>query len=128
MSAPPITFVCGVCERVPALKTGAIKADGIALDFPVIGNPREISDAVADRAEVDAGKMSSSEFVSRYAAGKLSFAVLPGFASRVFRRGCIAVNRKFITSATELAGKRAAAAGYTALRCASLRLCSSSSA
>jgi 4,5-dihydroxyphthalate decarboxylase len=57
--------------------------------------------------------MSSSEFVSRHAAGKLPFVGLPVFASRVFRHGFIIVNRKHIKSAADFAGKRVGVPLYT---------------
>jgi 4,5-dihydroxyphthalate decarboxylase len=106
MSALPITFACGLYDRMLALQTGEIKPDGIDLNFLVIDNPREIFDRMSGRQEFDACEMSSSEFISRYAAGKLPFVAIPVFASRVFRHGFIVVNRQFITSAKDLAGKR----------------------
>jgi 4,5-dihydroxyphthalate decarboxylase len=96
-----------------ALQTGDIKPDGIDLNFLSIDNPREIFDRMSNRLEFDACEMSSSEFVSRYAAKKLPFVALPVFASRVFRHGFIVVNRKFITSAKDLAGKRIGVPLYT---------------
>src|ERR1700726_4466950 len=106
MSALTITFACGLYDRMLALHTGDIKPDGIDLNFLVIDNPREIFDRMSNRLEFDACEMSSSEYVSRFAANKLSFVALPVFASRVFRHGFIVVNRKFITAAKDLAGKR----------------------
>ncbi len=106
MPSLPITFACGLYDRMLALQTGEIKPDGIDLNFLVIDNPREIFDRMSGRQEFDACEMSSSEFISRYAAGKLPFVAIPVFASRVFRHGFIVVNRKFITSAKDLAGKR----------------------
>jgi 4,5-dihydroxyphthalate decarboxylase len=57
--------------------------------------------------------MSSSEYVSRFAAKKLPFTALPVFPSRVFRHGFIVVNRKFIKSAKDLEGKRVGVPLYT---------------
>jgi 4,5-dihydroxyphthalate decarboxylase len=109
----PITFACGLYDRMLALQTGEIKPDGIDLNFLVIDNPREIFDRMSNRLEFDACEMSSSEFVSRYAAKKLPFVALPVFASRVFRHGFIVVNRKFVTAAKDLAGKRIGVPLYT---------------
>jgi 4,5-dihydroxyphthalate decarboxylase len=113
MAALPITFACGLYDRMLALQTGEIKPDGIDLNFLVMDNPREIFDRMSNGLEFDACEMSSSEFVSRYAANKLPFVALPVFASRVFRHGFIVVNRKFITSAKDLAGKRIGVPLYT---------------
>jgi 4,5-dihydroxyphthalate decarboxylase len=113
MPALPITFACGLYDRMLALQTGEIKPDGIDLNFLVIDNPREIFDRMSNRLEFDACEMSSSEFISRYAAGKLPFVALPVFASRVFRHGFIVVNRRFVTSAKDLAGKRIGVPLYT---------------
>jgi len=113
MPALPITFACGLYDRMLALQTGEIKPDGIDLNFLVMDNPREIFDRMSNRLEFDACEMSSSEFVSRYAAQKLPFVALPVFASRVFRHGFIVVNRRRVTSAKDLNGKRIGVPLYT---------------
>jgi 4,5-dihydroxyphthalate decarboxylase len=113
MPSLPITFACGLYDRMLALQTGEIKPDGIDLNFRVIDNPREIFDRMCNRLEFDACEMSSSEFISRFAAKKLPFVALPVFASRVFRHGFIVVNRKFVSSAKQLAGKRIGVPLYT---------------
>ncbi|MGD0024934.1 MAG: hypothetical protein ABSC37_09980 [Xanthobacteraceae bacterium] len=113
MPALPITFACGLYDRMLALQTGEIKPDGIDLNFLVMDNPREIFDRMSNRLEFDACEMSSSEFVSRFAAKKLPFVALPVFASRVFRHGFIVVNRKFVKSAKDLEGKRVGVPLYT---------------
>jgi 4,5-dihydroxyphthalate decarboxylase len=113
MPALPITFACGLYDRMLALQTGEIKPEGIDLNFLVMDNPREIFDRMSNRLEFDACEMSSSEFVSRLAAKKLPFVALPVFASRVFRHGYIVVNRKFVKSAKDLEGKRVGVPLYT---------------
>ena len=113
MPGLPMTFACGLYDRMLALQTGDIKPEGIDLNFLVIDNPREIFDRMSNRLEFDACEMSSSEYVSRLAAKKLPFVALPVFASRVFRHGFIVVNRKFITTAKDLAGKRIGVPLYT---------------
>ena len=113
MAALPLTFACGLYDRMQALATGEIKPDGIDLNFLAIDNPREIFDRMSGRLEFDACEMSSSEFVSRFAANKLPFVALPVFASRVFRHGFIVVNRRFVTAPQELAGKRIGVPLYT---------------
>jgi 4,5-dihydroxyphthalate decarboxylase len=113
MPSIPITFACGLYDRMQALQTGDIKPDGIALDFQVIDNPRQIFDRMNNRLEFGACEMSSSEFISRFAAGKLPYVALPVFASRVFRHGFIVVNRRFVKSPADLAGKRIGVPLYT---------------
>jgi 4,5-dihydroxyphthalate decarboxylase len=113
MPALPITFACGLYDRMLALYTGDVKPDGIDLNFVVIDNPREIFDRMTSRLEFDVCEMSSSEYISRFAAKKLPFVALPVFASRVFRHGFIVVNRRRVSAAKELAGKRIGVPLYT---------------
>ena len=113
MPALPITFACGLYDRMLALHTGDVKPDGIDLNFAVLDNPREIFDRMTGRLEFDVCEMSSSEYISRFAAQKLPFVALPVFASRVFRHGFIVVNRRRVNAAKELAGKRIGVPLYT---------------
>ena len=57
MPALPMTFACGLYDRMLALQTGDIKPDGIDLNFLVIDNPREIFDRMSNRLEFDACEM-----------------------------------------------------------------------
>jgi 4,5-dihydroxyphthalate decarboxylase len=113
MSALPMTFACGLYDRMLPLLTGEIKPDGIDLNFLVMDDPREIFDRMGNRQEFDASEMSSSEYVSRYAANNLPFVALPVFASRVFRHGFITINSKHVKSAKDLNGKRIGVPVYT---------------
>jgi 4,5-dihydroxyphthalate decarboxylase len=109
----PITFACGLYDRMLALYTGDVKPEGIDLNFLVMDNPREIFDRMSNRLEFDVCEMSSSEYVTRFAAKKLPFVALPVFPSRVFRHGFIVVNRRFVKSAKDLEGKRVGVPLYT---------------
>jgi 4,5-dihydroxyphthalate decarboxylase len=113
MPALPLSFACGLYDRMLALYTGDIKPEGIDLNFLALDNPREIFDRMSGRLEFDACEMSSSEYVSRFAANKLPFVALPVFASRVFRHGFIVVNRRFVSAPKDLAGKRIGVPLYT---------------
>jgi 4,5-dihydroxyphthalate decarboxylase len=113
MTGLPITFACGLYDRMLALQTGEIKPAGIDLNFLVMDNPREIFDRMSNRLEFDACEMSSSELISRHAAKKLPFVAIPVFASRVFRHGFIVVNRNHVKSAKDLEGKRVGVPLYT---------------
>ena len=109
----PITFACGLYDRMLALHTGEVKPAGIDLNFLAIDQPRRIFDRMGRNLEFDACEMSSSEYISRFAAKKLPFVALPVFASRVFRHGFIVVNRRRVSAAKELAGKRIGVPLYT---------------
>ncbi len=113
MTALPITFACGLYDRMLALQTGDIKPEGIDLNFLVMDDPREIFDRMSNRLEFDACEMSSSEYISRFAANRLPFVALPVFASRVFRHGFMIVNRNHIKSPKDMEGKRIGVPLYT---------------
>jgi 4,5-dihydroxyphthalate decarboxylase len=113
MSKVPITFACGLYDRMLALYTGEVKPEGIELNFLAIDNPRQIFDRMGTNLEFDACEMSSSEVISRLAAGRKEMAALPVFPSRVFRHGFIAVNRKAVERPKHLEGKRIGVPLYT---------------
>jgi 4,5-dihydroxyphthalate decarboxylase len=102
----PLTFACGLYDRMLPLYTREVQADGIDLNFLAIDNPREIFDRMAGALEFDVSEMSSSEFIARHAAGDCPLVALPVFPSRVFRHGHIAVDRKAVRSPADLAGQR----------------------
>ena len=106
MAKLPLTFACGLYDRTLPLATGAVPVEGVDLNFINIDSPREIFDRMAGGQEFDACEFSSSEFISRFSAKQCPFVALPVFPSRAFRHGFIAVNRKFIKTAKDLAGKR----------------------
>jgi 4,5-dihydroxyphthalate decarboxylase len=143
MSKLPITFACGLYDRMLALYTGEAKPDGIDLNFLAIDDPRQIFDRMGKNLEFDACEMSSSEVISRRAAlaseasgqrgnsimrapdtrpepgssaraaGRHEMVALPVFPSRVFRHGFITVNRKSVKSPKDLEGKRIGVPLYT---------------
>ncbi len=113
MSKLPITFACGLYDRMLALHTGEVAVEGVDLDFVVEDNPRNIFDRMAARLEYDACEFSSSEYISRFAAGQCPLVAIPVFASRVFRHSFIFVNRRFIKSPKDLEGKRIGVPVYT---------------
>src|SRR5438094_276252 len=113
MSKVSMTFACGLYDRMVPLYTKEVRPDGIDLNFLAIENPREIFDRMGGGQEFDCSEMSSSEFISRFAAGNCPFVGLPVFPSRVFRHGFIWVNKKAIGSPKDLAGKRIGVPLYT---------------
>jgi len=109
-----LRFACGLYDRMLALYTGEVKPDGIDLEFLVVDSPRQIFDRMAGKQEFDVSEMSSSEFISRKSAGQCPFVAIPVFPSRVFRHGCIAVNRaRGIRTPKDLEGKRIGVPLYT---------------
>ncbi|MGZ3297154.1 MAG: ABC transporter substrate-binding protein, partial [Xanthobacteraceae bacterium] len=113
MANIPMTFACGLYDRMLALYTGEVQPEGIDLDFLAIDDPREIFDRMGKDLAFDACEMSSSEVISRHAAGRREMVALPVFPSRVFRHGFITVNRKAVSTPKDLEGKRIGVPLYT---------------
>lgn len=113
MSKLPLTFACGLYDRMLALYTGEVPVEGVDLNFLVEDDPRDIFDRMAGGLEFDASEFSSSEYISRFVAKQCPFVAIPVFASRVFRHSFIFVNRKHIKSAKDLQGKRIGVPVYT---------------
>jgi 4,5-dihydroxyphthalate decarboxylase len=113
MSKIPLTFACGLYDRMLPLYTGEVPVEGVDLKFVVEDNPRIIFDRMARDQAYDASEFSSSEFVSRLVANQCPFVAIPVFASRVFRHSFIYVNRKHIKQPKDLEGKRIGVPVYT---------------
>jgi 4,5-dihydroxyphthalate decarboxylase len=113
MSHLPMTFACGLYDRMTALYTGEVRAEGIDLNFVAVNDPRELFDRMVARLEFDASEMSASEYVTRLARGQCPFIALPVFPSRMFRHGFITVDTRAIKSPKDLAGKRIGVQLYT---------------
>jgi 4,5-dihydroxyphthalate decarboxylase len=113
MSNVPLTFACGLYDRMLPLYTGEVPVEGVDFKFLVEDNPRIIFDNMAARQQYGASEFSSSEFVSRFVGGQNPFVALPVFASRVFRHSFIFINKKHIKSPKEIAGKRIGVPLYT---------------
>jgi 4,5-dihydroxyphthalate decarboxylase len=110
----PISFACGVYDRMQALYTGEVQAEGIDLDFINIDAPRKIFDRMSGKQEFDVAELSSTEFITRMSAGDKSFVALPVFPSRTFRHSFITVNRRSgIRTPKDLEGKRIGVPLYT---------------
>jgi ABC-type nitrate/sulfonate/bicarbonate transport system substrate-binding protein len=109
----PMTFACGLYDRMMPLYTGEVKADGIDLNFIPVHHPRDLFDRMVGGLEFDASEMSTSEYICRYAAGQCPFVALPVFPSRMFRHGFIAVDSRVIKEPKDLQGKRVGVQLYT---------------
>lgn len=113
MESIPLTFASGLYDRMVPLARGQVRCPGIALNFIDIPHPREIFDRMMGTGEFDASELSSSEYISNYAAGDRSLVALPVFPSRAFRHSCIYVNTKTIRQPSDLSGKRVGIPLYT---------------
>src|SRR5262249_10761391 len=109
----PITFACGLYDRMLALYTKEVQPEGIDLNFLAIDDPRQIFDRMAKNQEFAASEMSSSDTITRHAAGRREMVALPVFPSRVFRHGFVTVNRHQVQSPKDLEGKRIGTPIYT---------------
>ena len=106
-SKVPLTFACGLYDRVLRLYTGEIQPQGIDLKFIVNDEPREIFDRMAGELAYDLSELSASEYISRLGNNQCPFIALPVFASRVFRHGFIFLNAaKNIRKPSDLVGKK----------------------
>jgi 4,5-dihydroxyphthalate decarboxylase len=110
-----LTFACGPYDRMEALKSGAVKPEGIDLQYVSIRSPRAIFDKMGGRnAEFDASEFSSSEYISQYGRGDTQFVALPVFPSICFRHSFIYYNRRTgIRKPKDLEGKRIGTPLYT---------------
>jgi 4,5-dihydroxyphthalate decarboxylase len=108
-----MTFACGLYDRMTALYTGEVRPVGIDLNFIAVNDPRALFDRMAARQEFDASEMSTSEYVSRFAAGKCPFVAIPAFPSRMFRHGFITVDSRVVKTPKDLEGKRIGIQLYT---------------
>lgn len=114
MTNLPITFACGLYDRMLALYTGEVRPEGIDLRYVIEEGPRNIFDKMAGELAFDACEMSSSELVCRLAAGQSPFLAIPVFPSRMFRHSYVVINRRSgIRSANDLEGKRIGVPIYT---------------
>jgi 4,5-dihydroxyphthalate decarboxylase len=103
----PITLACALYDRMQALYTGEVKAEGIDLTFRVEDFPRKLFDHAMAEKSFDVCEMSSSDFITRYVAGTNPFVALPVFPSKMFRHGNIVINAKSgIRTPKDLEGKR----------------------
>lgn len=109
----PMTFACGLYDRMTALYTGEVQVDGIDLNFIPVHHPRDLFDRMVGGLEFDASEMSASEYVTRFAAGQCPFIAIPAFPSRMFRHGFIAVDSRVIKEPKDLEGKRIGVQLYT---------------
>jgi 4,5-dihydroxyphthalate decarboxylase len=108
-----VTFACGLYDRMTALYTGEVRAEGIDLNFMAVHHPRDLFDRMVGGLEFDASELSASEYITRFVAGQCPFVALPVFPSRMFRHGFIVVDSRVIREPKDLEGKRVGVQLYT---------------
>ena len=102
----------GPYDRIEALRYGAVKPDGITLNYETRIPVHSIFVGMAEREEFDVSEMSLALYLtkrSRALAGgeEFPFVAIPVFPSRVFRHGNFFINRKTgIKVPKDLEGKR----------------------
>lgn len=98
---------CGDYEIVRPLKDGAVRAEGMEINFITINRPPEIHWRMGKHQEFDAAEMSFGSFVAGRARGDFPFVGIPAFVYRKFRHSCAYVNVKAgIRKPEDLKGKR----------------------
>lgn len=110
----PLTFACGLYDRMQPIYTREVQPEGIDLNFLAIESPRVIFDRMSGKQEFDVAELSSTEFITRLSAGNSPFVALPVFPSRTFRHSFITINRRCgILTPKDLEGKRIGVPLYT---------------
>jgi 4,5-dihydroxyphthalate decarboxylase len=103
----PVTVACGDYDRTLALRTGEVRAEGVALNYLTLPVEETFFRMVSYR-EFDVAEMSLSTYVMTLGDDpEISpFVAIPVFPSRVFRHSGIYVNaRSGIEAPEDLAGR-----------------------
>jgi 4,5-dihydroxyphthalate decarboxylase len=109
-----LTYASCKYDRVEALRSGEVQAEGIDLNVMVFPSGRQIFDRMVGGLEFDASELSASEFISLMGHGDSPFVAIPVFPSRAFRHGYIFVNqRSGIRTPKDLEGRRVGLPLYT---------------
>lgn len=64
-----VRFACSLYDRMLALYTGEVRPEGIDFEFVAEDSVRQIFDRMGGERAYDASEMSTSEYVTRLAAG-----------------------------------------------------------
>lgn len=107
-----LTLACGLYDRTLALKTGAVKPEGIDLNFLVM-TPAEIFRRQSRHTEFDVAEMSFSTYSILLGQEDYRMIAIPVFPSRKFRQSEIIINRNSkIETPKDLMGKRVGCSEY----------------
>ena len=80
-----IDLGCGDYDIVRPLKDGAVRAEGLEINFITINRPPEVHWRMGMHQEFDAAEMSFGSFVAGKARGDYPFIGIPAFVYRKFR-------------------------------------------
>ena len=111
-----VRLASGLYDRMQALYTGEVAAEGIDLEFVVNDDPRNIFNRMSATQEFDVSEMSCSDYIARLAVQGSStpFVALPVYPARCFRHGYITIDRRAgIREPRDLEGRRIGLPRYT---------------
>src|SRR5262245_65806654 len=105
MSRLALTLACGDYDRVQALRTGAVKPEGVDLNVLTL-SPEEMFYRMGRFREFDVSEFSLSTYTIRRGRGEPLIAI-PVFPSRMFRHSSVYVrDGAGIAEPSDLRGKR----------------------
>src|ERR1700729_4002663 len=114
MAPLKLTYASCKYDRIEALRSGEVQAEGIDLNVIVFPSGRQIFDRMVGGQEFDASELSASEFISLLGRGDSPFAPTRVFPARVSRPGYIFVNKRPGTrTPKDLEGRRVGLPLYT---------------
>ena len=113
MSNLHLTLACEDYDRTRPLRDGAVKPEGIELNYLVM-SVEEIFWRMMKYEEFDVSELSMGAFLTAAARGRRPFIAIPVFPSRTFRHRCIFVNTgSGIQRPQDLRGKRMGVPEYS---------------
>jgi 4,5-dihydroxyphthalate decarboxylase len=108
-----LKLACGPYDRTEALRTGAVRPEGIDLSYISIQDPPEIFVRMIRNQEFDVSEMSSAVYLRRRATGGFPFVAIPVFPSRMFRHSFVFINTKSgIRTPKDMEGRRVGVPAY----------------
>ncbi|HXG52319.1 MAG TPA: ABC transporter substrate-binding protein [candidate division Zixibacteria bacterium] len=108
-----LTLACEDYDRTRPLREGAVKPEGIDLNYLVMP-VEEIFWRMMKYEEFDASELSLGALLIAAGRGRRPFVAIPVFPSRTFRHRCIFVNaERGITRPEDLRGKRVGVPEYS---------------
>lgn len=92
MATLTLDLGCGDYDIMRPLKDGAVRAEGMEINFVTINRPPEVHWRMGIHKEFDAAEMSFGSFVAGRGRGDFPFVAIPAFVYRKFRHSCAYVN------------------------------------